>query len=285
MPIYYDDNIFAQQSTKVLQLQKELIELSNRVEIEIIFIIKNCREPLVYEFKQFLSKAKEQIKFRFAFINQIEKEVNSIDFIFTDNYNFVITKFLRVNNPVFNLYEDKSTIDEFQAIYRKIFNRSIDYDTFINKQYKLCVNNNPILQKIVGEWYIYAYGSNKLYEDRLTIFQNGTVDYYYKDKETDIGKIINYKYQSIILLNDIVDKRLFTITFDHEDYKINRAFTIKIVAKQYKSNNDILTIGIMSKEPIKTEKVCEILGDIDNVRILEKGNVDSRLTDYLMERD
>ena len=40
----------------------------------------------------------------------------------------------------------------------------------------------------------------------------------------------------------------------------------------------------MSKEPIKIEKVCEILGDIDNVRILEKGSVDSRLTDYLMER-
>jgi len=284
MPIYYDDNIFAQQSPKALQLQNELLALSDRVEIEITFVMKNCQEPFVYEFKKFLSEAKEQIKFRFAFINQVEKEVNSIDFIFTDNYNFVITKFLRVNNPVFNLYEDKSTIDELQAIYRKIFNRSIDYDTFIDKSYKLCVNSNPILQKIVGKWYIYTYGSDKLYEDKLTIFQNGTVDYYYKDKKVESGTIINYKYQSIILFEDIITKQLFTITFDHEEYKINRAFTIKIVVKKYKSDSDVLTIGIMSKKPIKTEKIYEILGDINDIRILENGNVNNRLIDYLMER-
>jgi len=286
MPIYYDDNLFAQQSPKALQLQNEFLALSDRVEIEITFVMKNCQEPLVYEFKKFLSETKEQIKFRFAFINQVEKEVNSIDFIFTDNYNFVITKFLRVNNPVFNLYQDKSTIDELQAIYRKIFNRSIDYDTFINKSYKLCVKNNPILQKIVGKWYLYTYGSRIFIESRLTIFQDGTIEYYQLNDKNRYGTtIINKKHQSIILLEDLETKRVSTIIFDHEDYTINRAFIIKMVAKQYKSNNDILTIGIMSKEPIKIEKVCEILGDIDDIRILENGSVDSRLTDYLMEGD
>jgi len=283
MPTYYDDNLFAQQSPKALQLQNELLALSDRVEIEIIFVIKNCQEPLIYEFKKFLSKVKEQIKFRFAFINQIEKEVNSIDFIFTDNYNFVITKFLRVNNPVFNLYEDKSTIDEIQAIYRKIFNRSVDYDTFVNEQYRPCIHNNPIVEKLMGEWYVYAYGSQNFHEDRLVIFQDGTVEYYYKDKKTESGKIINYKYQSIILLEDMVTKRLFTITFDHEEYKITKAFTIKIVAKKYKSDADIFTLGLISREAIKTEKVCEILGDIDNVRILGDGSVGSRLSDYLRD--
>jgi len=284
MPIYYDDNLFAQQSPKALQLQNELLALSDRVEIEITFVMKNCQEPFVYEFKKFLSEAKQQIKFRFAFINQVENEVNSIDFIFTNNYNFVITKFLRANNPVFNLYQDKYTIEGCQAIYRKIFNRSIDYDTFIKNQHKLCSPNNPILQKVIGEWYIYAYGSDKLDEDRLVIFQDGIVDYYYKDRKTDSGTIINKKYQSIILLDDIVNKRLFTITFDHEDYKITKAFTIKIVGKKYKSNADILTIGLMSREAIQIDKVCDILGDIDDIRILEDGNIDSRLTNYLMER-
>ena len=282
MPIE-EDNIFAQQSSKAIELQDELIKLSDKVAIEIIFVIDSCKKPLVYEFKQFLSKIEQKIRVHFAFKHHIENEVNSIDFIYTNKKNFVITKFLRANNTVFNLYQDKATINGHEAIYRKILNRSISYNVFMKDKHKLCSNTNPILETLKGEWYFYVYGSQKLWEDKLIIFLDGRVDYYSEGKKTESGIIVNREYQSVILLTDIISKRLFTLIFDHEAHKISKAFTLKVIGKQYKSDSDILSIGVLSREPIEMTKVYNILGDIDDVRMLENGNVSDRLSKYLIE--
>ncbi len=117
-----DDNIFEQQSSKAILLQNELKELSRKIEIEIVFIVsKNYQfSP---EFKIFLSNTKDTIKIYFALKNDIENEVNSIDFLFTNKRNFVVTRFLRINTPTFTLFKDKTTIEEHEAMYRKIINR------------------------------------------------------------------------------------------------------------------------------------------------------------------
>jgi hypothetical protein len=44
---------------------------------------------------------------------------------------------------------------------------------------------------------------------------------------------------------------------------------------------EILTIGIVSRHQIEMEKFQEILGDVDEVRILEKESVQKRLNEYL----
>jgi hypothetical protein len=93
MPIYQEDNIFAHLSSKALILQKELQLLSNKVKIEIIFVIENCQEAFSHEFRAFLSKVQELIEIRFAFKGQIENEVNSIDFLFTDKKTLLLASF------------------------------------------------------------------------------------------------------------------------------------------------------------------------------------------------
>jgi len=42
--------------------------------------------------------------------------------------------------------------------------------------------------------------------------------------------IINKEYQSIILLEDDITKRVLTIVFDHQPHKIQDAFLVKIIA-------------------------------------------------------
>ncbi len=82
----------------------------------------------------------------------------------------------------------------------------------------------------------------------------------------------------------LVSRRLFTLIFDHQPHKINRAFTLKVVGKKYKSDMDILTIGIFSRNPIEREKVYKILGEVDKIQILENDDINSRLSNYLIEK-
>ncbi|HHH51598.1 MAG TPA: hypothetical protein ENK76_04435 [Campylobacterales bacterium] len=283
MPIYQEDNIFAHLSSKALVLQEDLKALSSKVDIEIVFVIENCQNSFGHEFREFLSKVQNQIKIYFAFKNQIENEVNSIDFLFTDKNNFVVSKFLRVNNPVFNIFQEQFTVEEHEAMYRKILNRSMSYSQFMEDKNQLCNSVNPLLKTLSGEWYLYVYGSRKLWEDKVVIFDDGKVDFYSDNQKTDSGIIINKEYQSIILLDDIVSRRLLTILFDHQPYKIQKAFTIKVISKQYNNDFDILTIGLFSRKPIEMMKVYEILGDIDDVRILEDSRMNDNLANYLID--
>ncbi len=138
MPIYQDDNIFEHQSSKALTLQKNIKELSHKVKIEIIFVIKKCKDNFSYEFREFLSQVHKSISIYFTLQEDIQSEVNSIDFIFTNKKNFVVSKSLRVHNPVFNIYRQETTLVEYEAMYRKILNKSLNYQEFIEDKTALC---------------------------------------------------------------------------------------------------------------------------------------------------
>ena len=212
----------------------------------------------------------------------IENEVNSIDFLYTSKEDFVVSKFLRVDYPVFSLFQHQQSIEEHQAMYAKVFNRSISYEDFKRNKKKSC-NPNPLIANISGEWYHYFYGSKKFWEDRVVIYENGTVEYYCDEKITERGEIINKEYQSIILLDDPITKRLFSITFDNQPYQIQKAFFTNNFAKQSEKNLDIFSVGILSREKIAIEKAKEILGEANDVRYLEESSMRKRLGDYLVE--
>ena len=52
-----------------------------------------------------------------------------------------------------------------------------------------------------------------------------------------------------------------------------------MIAKQL----DIFSIGLLSRRPIFKDKAMDILGDIDEVRLLENAEMYKRFTDYLVE--
>jgi len=274
MPTYKEDNIFEHQSSKAISIKKKLIELSSFIDIEIIFVLKNCKEEFSCEFQTFLLNIHKKVKIYFTLKSEIEQKFNSMDFFFTDKKNFVVTKILRLDNPVFNIYNNPSTIDEHETMYKHIRYNSIDYTIFIEKREELCSTKNSILETLSGEWYHYVYGSKKLWEDRVIIHKDYTVDYYSNGKKEDSGRIVHETHQMVILLESLISKRLFTIVFDHSIYKIQKAFIVKSIAKEHQKESSILTIGIFSRKPIPLSKVEQILGNIDETRIIEKSTID-----------
>ena len=109
------------------------------------------------------------------------------------------------------------------------------------------------------------------------------MDFIFVTRPPVFGKILHKEQQSIILLNDIENGRLFTITFDHQPHKLQKAFLVKSVVKQHQKEFDIFTIGIFSRNPIEQSKAQQILGDIDSVKLLEPYSLSDRLSDYLVD--
>ncbi len=281
MPIYKEDNIFEYQYQEALDLQERLINLSHKVKMEFVFVLNDCKKPYFnHDFKNFLSKIDKSVKIYLALKDRIEESVNSIDFLFTNKKDFVISRFLRVDKAVFNIYNNKTTIDEHQTMYRKIVNRSVEYNREDN--HKVCYSSHPVLQALIGEWYHYLYDPKIFLENRVIIYDDGTIEYFCQGVQTDFGNIEHKKQQSIITLEDIKNERLFTITFDNHPHKLQKAFLVKSTSKQYKKESDIFAIGIFSKDKIEESKAKEILGDINRVRLLESPDIYDRLSNYLL---
>ena len=245
-------------------------------------IVKDCKNPFSREFKIFLTQIQSSANVSFAYKEDIEYEVNSIDFFYTDN-NYVVSKSLRFDNPMFDIFQDTQIIEGHQAIYRKIALRSISYEEFMQNRAKICSKTNPLLKNLSGIWYHYIYGSKQFWEDKIQIFENGKVEYYSEEKKTELGEIIVKEYESIMLLDDPVTKRAVTVVFNNQLYQIQKAFFTKVIAKQLETDLDMFSIGILSRRPIPKDRAMEILGDVDEVRVLENRNMSERLVEYLVE--
>ena len=153
----------------------------------------------------------------------------------------------------------------------------------MNQRDKICNKSNSVIKNLTGKWYFYIYGSKMFWEDKIYIYENGRVEYYSEETKTEIGEIVVNEYDSVMLLKDPITKRAVTVVFDHQPYKIQKAFFAKVIAKQLESDLDMFSIGIVSKRPIPREKAMEILGDVDEVRLLERVDMYRRLTDYLAD--
>lgn len=282
MPVYQADNIFEHQSEYALSIQNSFIELSKETSINIIFVIKECNKPFSKEFKRFLTQIQSSVNISIAYKKDIEYEVNSIDFLYTDN-NYTISKSLRLDNPMFDIFKDGQTVEKYQTMYRKIVMRSVSYEEFMENKTKICMKTNPFLKKLSGQWYHYIYGSKQFWEDKIHIFENGKVEYYSEEIRIEVGEILTKEYESIMLLDDPVTKRAVTIVFNNQPYNIQKAFFTKAIAKQLDTNLDMFSIGILSRKPIPLEKALDILGDVDDVRVLENRGMLERLANYLTD--
>ncbi len=283
MPIYNEENLFEEQSNKAIELQKGLKELSSHVEIEIIFVIDRCNIELKEEFISFLKEVSSLMKIGFALKENIEDEVDSIDFIFTNLNDFVVAKSLRTNTTLFQLYRHENSIDDYHTFFRKISIRSNSYESFMQKREKICAKTNPLLKNLSGKWHFYIHGSKQYWDDEIYIFEDGRVEYYSEGKRTEIGTIVTKEYESVMLLDDPITKRGVIVVFDNQHYKIQKAFFAKVIAKQMESDLDMFSIGLFSRKAIAKDKAMEILGDVDGVRLLESVEMYRRLTNYLVE--
>ncbi len=282
---YNQNNLFTFHSNKATKIRDTLLKLAKDIKIEIIFVLIKCKNSFEKRFLDFLQIAYNSgISINFANFEDIQSNVNSIDFIITNKNSFVIAKNLRSEQNLYSVYTSDILYDDYQSIFNKILNSSISFKSFKENNWSYCKSRNEILDMLVGSWHLYIFGSQKFWSDILKINQDNRVELISEDKITDIGTILIKKKQALVILEDIYNDNLLTITFDiHSKDRLLNAFVASVVAKKFGYDDDLLSFAIISKYPIKEEIAKEILGNRDKT-VLSNEDIKDRLNKYIVSK-
>jgi len=168
--------------------------------------------------------------------------------------------------------EEFVTQDEIRDIVyrnREIVHRNREKDK-IKKDIK-------IINKLIGEWYMYSYPSNpkqikeELWETKTLFYADGTV----KDEHHNMGYLLSNQNQTIILKESSFSKNITSVTFDNSQIEHN-VFLFSRVSKSNGVNRELFNFGVASKNRMNLEDVKYILGD--------KAQVQMKIDVYLKER-
>ncbi len=142
------------------------------------------------------------------------------------------------------------------------------------------INENKIIEQLVGDWYLYSYPSNskqaKVWETKTTFYSDGTV----VDEHNNRGVVHVGRNQSIILKESDGSKNITSITFDNYQvrYKI---FPFSRVSKSNGINKELFNFGVFSKHKIELNEIVEILGEKSMVQLKMDYGLLERLSSYL----
>ena len=285
MPIYTKYSIFNHHSKSIDFIKNKFLELSKKIEIEFIFAL-NQYDYDISHVKPYLDELSKNAKVYFVLNSNIENSVNSRDFIFSRNKNFVITKELRSLKAAHKFYLSELSHQEYENFYKKIKKYSIEYKEFIKNPKLIKFEKiDPITKRLIGKWHLYFFGTNKRFWDVEVVFKKDkTIEIYNNHILENIGTIIHKHIQSVIIVDNVNTQRTTVATFDNNVHNLDRAFVVSILSKALYSEDDIYTIGVCSKEPIEQEEIEYILLKGENIPCSDYGEIKRRLAKYLVEK-
>jgi len=167
--------------------------------------------------------------------------------------------------------EEFITKDEIRDIIQR--NRKIKKDKF--------TKDTEIINKLVGEWYMYSYPSNPrqikegLWETKTLFFADGTVE----DEHQNRGYLLSNRNQTIILKESSFSKNITSITFDNSQIGYN-VFLFSRVSKSNGVNRELFNFGVASKNRMELEDVKYILGERAKVQIKVDSDLKERMTSF-----
>ncbi len=284
MPILNKYNIFAYYSPTTKRIIEKIKELSLKVHIELLCVIEDCKKKMPMEIEDFLEEIKDKVELFVVSSKDIDNAINSYDFIFTNNKDFIFAKLIRSRVPAFRFFKDSTTLDDYESYFYRIKKHAKSFIEFNKNRRLFCKDiEEKAHQKFIGIWHLYTKGEKKFWHDRLEIYENGEVFLYSEGALTDKGRIIHKSKQSLIILEDLVNSNLMTLQFSNNSYHIEKAFVGVMVGKQYMSEDTLFTLFLCSKDEIALDTAKTILEAEDGF-YLENGTVKELLKNYLVSK-
>ena len=140
-------------------------------------------------------------------------------------------------------------------------------------------SNYPLMEVIEGDWYAYFYPSNRfanLHSIKTTIHIDGTVT----DANSNWGKLLIGKNQSMIVKETRNSKNLVTIIFDNHQVAYN-LFHFSLVSKRNHVNREMLNFGFFSRKEIEPDIAKEILGEKKHLQLKMQCDFIERISEYV----
>jgi len=286
MPILNKYNVFRYYSPTAKRLIEKFQKLSQCVSIELICVIERCVSSFPVEIEDFLNELKEHISISFVYAKSIDSEVNSYDFIFSDNKDFIFAKLTRSRVPAFRFFSDSTTLDDYESHFYKIKKYAVSFEKFEKNKSLFCAEGkNKQLEKFVGTWHLYFQGSKQFWYNQLKIYGDAQVELLNELRVIAKGRLFVKQKQSAIILEDIMSSNLTTMQFDNGGYNMKKGFLVNMIGKQYMSENDIFTVGVCIKDEISLQEAQDILSiEESKAFYLDNGVIKERLKEYLIGR-
>ncbi len=290
LPIYKkDENIFLYESMGKQSIKELIIALAKEgVKFKIIFVIQK-NENLYYEdFIMILNHLHEVgVDIKFIYQKQIINSGYSEDFFYAQSQKYVITKESIYQNKNFTIVQNKQRIRGYVATFQKIYEQSFSYSDLKNKSYPYTMEN-PLLERLVGVWYCYFYGSFEtkpqqliLWESQLDIDCTFNVSQVIANRDKIYGKLSIYERQAVI---ELLNQNTKNNAFIHLNNRaIKRITPIVLYAKQYQKDDDMISIGIMSRDKIDKQTAKTILGNPQKLLLKVEQSLQNRIDEYILK--
>ena len=185
--------------------------------------------------------------------------ISSIKSIYTNKLRDIhLYAFAMAYDVPIEIFKDKNieTIEQIDEL--------IEQERLKNRE--IVSTDEEMMDKLVGEWYMYSYPSNpqfaEVWETMTIFYPDGAVI----DEHNNEGFLHIGQNQSVILKESNGSKNITTITFDNARVHYN-IFIFSRISKSNSINKEMFNFGVCSREKIPLKEVKEILGEIDEVQL------------------
>ncbi len=286
LPLYDDrENIFLYEAIGRDSIREMLITRARLgVAFEILFVVK---EPGDYrnDYMEgvYAQLAEADVLFGFVDAREAEGLVHERDFIFSSARNFAI---VADTSGKFTVTRKRERIRGCIADFQRLRELSFSYEDILDDSCMLGVHDE-VLQKMMGRWYGYFYGTLPSLQDTPLLWQmvfEILPDYRVVERRSEgdaEGRLeVSESESAIVMIDHKTHKRHF-LTFDNRD--IDKLFGVVYFGKSYSLREDVVSVGLFSRERLPDERVAQLLGS-DTVSQQSAGKeIADRIRDYLAE--
>jgi len=285
-----EDNIFMFEVPGKKSLKTLFADLACKgMQIQMVFIVEkpaDYKTPQIKEVFKELSQA--GIAIYFAAKNNVENFVSSYDFCYTQNGTDAIFKSHIRYKEMFTITQNKEQIKTLMIDFERIKARSYSLDE-VEKGTCIVGVKNRVLQKLIGKWYLYFYGSYP-YRNGIPLFWEVPVEVKADYSVTEIdkygnaqrGKATIYPKQTLLSLISIQTENTHHIVMNNS--KVSDIMPVMIYSKQKQKDLDMAMIGVISRDILAEKDVQELLGNPGNVVLKVDPMLQNRIDDFILNR-
>jgi hypothetical protein len=282
-----EDNIFTVKVPGKKSLKTLFSELACKgMQIEMVFIVEkpsDYQTPQIKEVFKELSQA--GVAIYFAAKKSIENQVSSYDFCYTKNGTDAIYRSHRRYKEMFTITQNREQIKNLMIDFERIKTQSYTLEEIAKENCVVGVENS-VLQKLVGKWYLYFYGSYP-YHDATPQFWQIPIEIKAdhvieidKDGSMQRGTVTIYPKQTLLSLVSIQTENTHHIVLNNS--KISDIIIVMIYSKQKQKDLDMAMIGIASRKILKKEDAMKLLGDPEKVVLKVDPMMQNKIDDFIL---
>ncbi len=290
LPIYKkSENIFLYETVGRESI-KELVIARARsgIKFNIIFVIESVKALEDSKFSVILAKLyKSGLNISFVYKKQIQKSGYSYDFFYAQSHEYVVSYESLVQNKNFTIVQNRQHVRGYISNFKTIKELSFSYKDWISESYPHEAEH-PLLEKLVGKWYCYFYGSfekaddeQMLWETELFINQNFEVKEIIPNRGEMKGQLIIEENQSLITLFNAQTKNSVYMTLNNRTIK--DISIVMMYSKQYQKDSDMMSIGIISCDILTPTVAKTILGKSKKLILKSDFMLQDRIDEFILK--